>query len=74
VALAERSAAAMRKARTNSLSDGSPARTFKGRLEHLATITPDSCQHPATGVTFPMTTSPIRAQQQALDLLNSISV
>jgi len=71
---AERSTAATTKAQTNSLADGSPARTFKGLLEHLATITRNTCQHPATGVTFAMTTSPNPTQQTALDLLSSISV
>jgi len=73
VAPARRSAAATNKAQTNTLPDGSPARTFKGLLEHLATITRNTCIHPGTGVTFPMTTSPNLTQQQALDLLNSIS-
>src|SRR5690554_6067773 len=74
VAPAHRSTAATKKAQTNTLTDGTPARTFKGVLEHLATITRNTCQHPATGVTFPMTTSPNAAQQKALDLLSSISV
>lgn len=71
---AERSTAATTKAQTNSLADGSPARTFKGLLEHLATITRNTCQHPQTGVAFAMTTSPNPTQQTALDLLSSISV
>jgi len=74
VAPAERSAAATKKAQTNTLADGTPARTFKGLLEHLSTITVNTCLHPATGVTFPMTTSPNPTQQKALDLLNNIEV
>lgn len=74
VAAAKRSAAAKKKAQTNSLPDGTPARTFKGLLEHLATITRNTCLHPATGVTFPMTTRPNATQQKALELLASISV
>jgi len=74
VAPAKRSAAATTKAQTNSLPDGSPARTFKGLLEHLATITLNTCIHPATGVTFPMTTSPNPTQQKALDLLKNINL
>lgn len=71
---ARRSTAATVKARTGTLPDGTPTRTFKGLLEHLATITQNTCKHPATGVTFPMTTSPNATQQKALDLLASISV
>jgi transposase len=74
VAPAKRSSPATTKAQTNTLTDGSPARTFKGLLEHLATITLNTCQHPATGVSFPMTTSPNPTQQKALDLLKNISV
>jgi len=74
VAPAQRSAAATAKAQANSLADGTPARTFKGLLEHLATITQNTCIHPATGATFPMTTSPNPTQQKALDLLKSISL
>lgn len=74
VAPAQRSAAATAKAQANSLADGTPARTFKGLLEHLATITQNTCIHPATGATFPMTTSPNPTQQKALNLLKSISL
>lgn len=74
VAPAQRSAAATAKAQAKSLADGTPARTFKGLLEHLATITQNTCIHPATGATFPMTTSPNPTQQKALDLLKSISL
>lgn len=74
VAPAQRSTAATNKAQTGTLTDGTPARTFKGLLEHLATITRNTCTHPATGVSFPMTTSPNATQQKALDLLKNISV
>ncbi len=74
VAAAKRSTAAAKKAQTNTLADGSPARSFKGLLEHMSTITLNTCRHPQTGVTFPMTTSPNTTQQKALDLLKSISV
>ena len=74
VAAAKRSTTATVKAQTNTLPDGTPARTFKGLLEHLATITQNTCRHPATGVSFPMTTSPNATQQKALDLLKNINV
>lgn len=72
VTLAKRIGLATKKAHTNTLTDGSPARTFNGRLEHLATITLNTCLHPATGASFPMTTS--RNEQKALDLLARISL
>jgi len=74
VAAAKRSSAATTKAQTNTLADGDPARSFKGVLEHMSTITLNTCRHPATGVSFPMTTSPNATQQKALDLLKNISV
>lgn len=72
--LFELGTAATNKAQTGTLTDGTPARTFKGLLEHLATITRNTCTHPATGVSFTMTTSPNATQQKALDLLKNISV
>jgi len=74
VAAAKRSTAAAKKAQTNTLADGSPARSFKGLLEHMSTITLNTCKHPGTGVSFPMTTRPNATQQKALDLLANISV
>lgn len=74
VAAAKRSTAAAKKAQTNTLADGSPARSFKGLLEHMSTITLNTCKHPGTGMSFPMTTRPNATQQKALDLLANISV
>lgn len=74
VAAATRSAAAEKKAQTNTLADGSPARSFNGLLEHMSTITLNTCKHPGTGVSFPMTTRPNATQRKALDLLANISV
>jgi len=74
VAPATRSAAATNKAQTGTLPNGTPARTFKGLLEHLATITRNTCAHPGTGIEFPMTTSPNPTQQKALDLLNNVTL
>jgi len=71
---AQRRASADNKARTNTLVDGTHTRAFKYLLEHISTVTVNTCRHPATGVTFPMTTSPNPTQQKALDLLNSIDV
>lgn len=74
VAPAKRSQAATIKAQTGTLSDGTPARTFKTVLDDLATITRNTCTHPQSGVTFPMTTSPTPQQQKALDLLDTITL
>ena len=62
------------EAQTGMLSDGTPARTFKTVLDDLATITRNTCTHPESGVTFPMTTSPNPLQQKALDLLGTITL
>jgi len=74
VAPATRSSEATRKAQTGTLEDGTPTRTFNTLLHDLATITRNTCTHPATGATFPMITKPNPAQQQALDLLDTITV
>jgi len=74
VAPAERSDAATRKARTRTLPDGTPARTFKTVLDDLSTITRNTCNHADSGATFHMTTTPDPSQQKALDLLDTITV
>jgi hypothetical protein len=74
VAPAQRSQAATIKAQTGTLSDGTPARTFKTVLDDLATITRNTCTHPQSGVTFPMITSPNPTQQKALDVLDTITL
>ncbi|MBA2665642.1 MAG: hypothetical protein H0U69_01265 [Trueperaceae bacterium] len=74
VAPATRSDAATTKAQSRTLPDGHPTRTFKTVLDDLATITRNTCTHTASGATFPMTTSPTAQQQQALDLLERITV
>jgi len=74
VAPATRSSEANRKAQSATLDDGTPTRTFNTLLHDLATITRNTCTHPATGATFPMTTKPNPHQQQALDLLDTITV
>jgi hypothetical protein len=71
---AKRSEEAMRKAQTGTLPGGMPVHTFKTLLEHLATITRNTCTLPGSGATFPMTTTPNPTQQHALDLLETISV
>ncbi len=76
VAAAQRSEAALNKAATHTLDDGSPAHSFRTLLDELSTIVRNTCQ-PADGptqLTFQMTTVPNPTQQRALQLLNSIAV
>ena len=77
VAPAQRSAAALTKAATHTLEDGSPAHSFRTLLQELSTIVRNTCQ-PSAGAagssTFQMTTVPAPTQQRALQLLQSITV
>jgi len=76
VAPASRSAAALAKAQSRRLADGSPALSFRGLLTHLATIVrnvmrPNDAK-PGTG-TFALTTGANLKQRQALDLAAAIA-
>jgi hypothetical protein len=77
VAPARRSQAALAKVRTRTLADGTPAMSFTRLLAHLATIVrntlrPRSARHGEA--TFTLTTRPDAKQQQALDLIATITV
>ena len=77
VAPARRSQATLVKVRTRTLADGTPAMSFTRLLAHLATIVrntlrPRSARHGEA--TFTLTTRPDAKQQQALDLIATISV
>jgi Transposase DDE domain len=76
VAPASRSAAALAKAQTRRLADGSPALSFRGLLAHLATIVRNTMRardaKPAMG-TFTLTTEANPKQRQALDLAAAIA-
>ena len=77
VAPAMRSPAALDKAYTRRLADGSPAFSFTRLLGHLATIVRNTLR-PAGArpgeATFDLTTRPNPKQQQALDLIAEIAV
>ncbi len=77
VAPAKRSAAALAKAHTRRLADGSLAFSFRGLLAHLATIVRNTMRpkdaKPGTG-TFTLTTAANPKQRQALDLAAAIAV
>ncbi len=77
VAPAKRSAAALAKAHTRRLADGSLAFSFRGLLAHLATIVRNTMRpkdaKPGTG-TFTLSTRPNTKQRQALDFAAAIAV
>jgi transposase len=77
VAPAKRSAAALAKAQTRRLADGTPALSFRGLLTHLATIVRNTMRSrdakPGAG-TFTLTTEPNPKQRQALNLAAAIAV
>ena len=77
VAPARRSDAALAKANSRRLPDGTPAFSFHGLLAHLATIVRNTMRRtdakPAEA-TFTLTTRPSPKQQQALDLAAAITV
>jgi len=74
---ATRSEGAMRKAATKVLQDGTPVHSFHTLLEHLSAIVRNTCRRlgaDSQEPTFQMTTPPNPKQQQAYDLLKTISL
>jgi Transposase DDE domain len=69
VAPARRSAAAQAKATGQHDTAGQPHRSFRGLLEHLATLTRNQVRYTGTQVTIPMLTEPTAAQRQAFHLI-----
>jgi len=69
VAPARRSAAAQAKASGQHDPAGQPYRSFRGLLEHLATLTRNQVQYTGTQVTIAMLTEPTSTQRQAFELL-----
>jgi hypothetical protein len=70
VAPARRSARAQAKASSQRDSAGRPYRSFRGLLEHLATLTRNQVKF-AGAVTVPMLAEPTSTQRQAFDLLGT---
>jgi hypothetical protein len=66
---ARRSAAAQAKASGQHDAAGQPYYSFRGLLEHLATLTRNQVRYAGTQVTITMLTEPTPAQRQAFDLL-----
>jgi hypothetical protein len=77
VAPATRSAAALKKARTKTLKDGTEAHSFHTLLAHMSTIVRSTCRRAAADPkepTFHLDTRPNPKQQQALDLIAALPV
>src|SRR6266568_5326776 len=68
---ARRSAAAQAKACGQHDPAGQPYRSFRGLLEHLATLTRNQVRYTGTQVTIEMLTEPTSAQREAFSLLGA---
>ena len=71
VAPARRSAAAQAKASCQHDAAGQPYRSFRGLLEHLATLTRNQVRYTGTQVTIEMLTEPTSTQRQAFELIGA---
>jgi hypothetical protein len=71
VAPARRSAAAQAKASYQYDPAGQPYRSFRGLLDHLATLTRNQVRYTGTQVTIPMLTEPTSVQREAFTLLGT---
>ena len=71
VAAARRSAAAQAKASYQHDAAGQPYRSFRGLIEHLATLTRNQVRYTGTDVTIAMLTEPTSAQRQAFELIGT---
>jgi hypothetical protein len=71
VAPARRSTAAQAKASCQHDPAGQPYHSFRGLLEHLATLTRNQVRYTGTDVTIAMLTEPTSAQRQAFELIGT---
>jgi hypothetical protein len=69
VAPARRSAAAQAKASCQHDPAGRPYRSFRGLLDHLATLTRNQVRYAGTQITIAMLTEPTSTQRQAFELI-----
>jgi hypothetical protein len=77
VAPARRSPAALRKASTHQLPDGTPAHSFRTLLDELSTVVRNTCRSRASGVearSFEIVTSANPKQVHAMQLLQTITL
>jgi len=71
VAPAKRSAAAAAKAAHKHDIDGNPLRSFRGLLDHLATLTRNHIRYHGTSTEIPMLADPTPGQRRAFDLIGA---
>jgi hypothetical protein len=71
VAPARRSAAAAAKAARQHDERGRPYRSFRGLLEHLATLTRNQVRFAGTGTEIPVLAEPTSEQRRAFDLIGA---
>ena len=71
VAPAQRSEHADAKAAHKHDADGNPLRSFRGLLDHLATLTRNQIRYHHTSIEVPMLADPTPDQRRAFDLLNT---
>jgi hypothetical protein len=67
---ARRSAAAQAKASAQYDPAGQPYHSFRGLLEHLATLTRNQIRYAGTQVTIPVLAEPTSAQREAFRLIS----
>jgi Transposase DDE domain len=71
VAPAQRSPQAQAKASTQHDANGNPLRSFRGLLNHLATLTRNDIHYHGTNATVPTLTQPTPDQRRAFDLIGT---
>jgi hypothetical protein len=71
VAPAQRSPQAHAKAAAQHDADGNPLRSFRGLLDHLATLTRNDIHYHGTNTTVPTLAEPTPDQRRAFDLINT---
>ena len=71
IAPAQRSPQAQAKASTQHDPDGNPLRSFRGLLDHLATLTRNDIHYHGTNATVPTLAEPTPDQRRAFDLIGT---
>jgi len=71
VAAAQRSPQADAKASRKHDADGKPLRSFRGLLDHLATLTRNQVRYPGASTDVPVLADPTTDQRRAFDLLDT---
>ena len=71
VAPAQRSAAAQAKASRHQTPDDTPLRSFRGLLDHLATLTRNQIRYHNTNTDIAMLAEPTPDQRRAFDLIGT---